>query len=168
MCGWTQLNFNFFSLGRPLITCTHQVLANEYIELQGTFCHNVFVFSAMATELCKSNRYHSAKIWSIPILLMVNGFFFFAKLALKWSPKRKSRLVKLLLIFLTEVSGISFYWDSRYPAKFSEKSLEENSGEVQNSVVKLFWNFESELLWGGTSHQFQIFDSRAHASDSVR
>ena len=41
-----------------------------------------------------------------------DGKCFFAKLALKWSPKRKSRLVEIfadIYIFFTEISGISFY-----------------------------------------------------------
>ena len=39
----------------------------------------------------------------------------------------KSRQVKNLVIFFTEICGIGFYWYNKYAWEISEKSLEQQS-----------------------------------------
>ena len=70
-------------------------------------------------NFAKNNRYHSAIVRNIPISLIVNISW---EISAKKDPivQRKSRLVKTLLVFFTEISGIGFYWYNNMPEKFQK------------------------------------------------
>ena len=113
-------------------------------------------------RFAKNNRYHSAMIWNIPFSLMVN---IFTKVALNgpyFSKKMASSQKKKILISFDRNFCYSFYWFNKYARKISEKSSEQKSVTrkvVQNSAVRLSWNFKNKLLWDRTSHQLEFFEA---------
>lgn len=67
------------------------------------------------------------------------------KSAVYWTPcfEENCILRNILLIFWPEIPGISFYLCNKYVKEIREV---HNQKVLQNSAVKLFWNFDNEML----------------------
>ena len=97
---------------------------------------------------------HSAIRENNPILLLLSIFYEISRLLdpMFW---RKLHFVKHFtdIQFWPKIPGISFYLCNKYVKEIREV---HNQKVLQNSAVKLFWNFDNEMLWGRTSPKFEF------------